>query len=79
MTGRAGFAVAGFFECISRIFQAFANGAFGGLRTMFKGVARGFCPMFNRLPCLGGGLFYGLARLFDWALIFGSQSERNTD
>jgi hypothetical protein len=77
MTGRTRFAVAGFFECISGILQAFANGAFGGLGTMFNGVARGFCAMFDRLPRFGGGFLYGLAGLFDGSLIVCSQYERS--
>jgi hypothetical protein len=76
---RTGFAVAGFFECISRILQALADGAFGGLRTMFNGFARGFCTMFNRLPRFGRRFFYGLASLFDRTLIIGSQNKRNAE
>jgi hypothetical protein len=79
MTGGTSFAVAGFFECSSRVLQALANGAFGGLRAMLNGFARGFCTMFNGLPRLGGGFLDGLARLFDWTLILGPQNERNAE
>jgi hypothetical protein len=79
MTGGTSFAMAGFFECTSRVLQAFANGASSRLRTMFNGVARGFCTVFNRLPRFGGGFLYGLARLFDWTLIIGPQNERNAE
>ena len=79
MTGRTGFAVARFFECISRILQAFANRAFSGLRAMLNSFARGFGTMFNRLPRFGGCFLYGLASLFDWTLILGSQNERNAE
>ena len=75
MTGRTSLAVAGFFECISRILQAFANGAFGGLRPMFDGIARGFCTMLNRLPRFGRGFLNGLASFFDWPLILCAQNE----
>jgi hypothetical protein len=77
MTGRTSLAVAGFFECISRILQAFANGAFGGLRPMFDGFACGFCTMLNRLPRFGRGFLYGLAGLFDWTLILSAQNQRS--
>lgn len=90
MTGRAGFAVARFLECISRFLQAFANRAFGGLGTVFDGFASGLCTMldglacglctmFNRLPRFSGGFLNGLACLFDWTWIFGLQDERNAD
>jgi hypothetical protein len=79
MSGRTSFAVAGFFEGISCIFHAFANGALGGLCAMFNGFARGFCTMFNRLPRFGGGFLYGLASLFDWPLVLGAQNERNAE
>jgi hypothetical protein len=77
MTGRTGFAVAGFFERISRILQTFANGAFGGLGPMFDGFARSFCTMFNRLPRFGGGFLDGLASLFHWTLILSAQNQRS--
>ena len=79
MTGRTSLAVAGFFECISCILQAFANGAFGGLRPMFDGVARGFCTMLNRLPRFGRGFLYGLAGLLDRTLILSAQNQRSAN
>ena len=77
MTGTTSFAVAGFFEGISRILQAFANGALGGLRPMFDGFACGFCAMLNRLPRFGRGFLHGLASLFDWTLILCAQNQRS--
>ena len=77
MTGITSFAVAGFFECITRILQAFANGAFGGLRPMLDGFPRGFCTMLNRLPRFGRGFLHGLASLFDWTLILCAQNQRS--
>jgi hypothetical protein len=77
VTRTTSFAVAGFFECISGILQTFANGAFGGLRPMFDGFARGFCTMFNRLPRFGRGFLYGLASLFDGTLILSAQNQRS--
>ena len=77
MTRMTSLAVASFFECISRVFQAFANGPFGRLRPMFHGFPGGFCTMLNRLPCFFRGFLYGLTSFFDWTLILGAQSERN--
>jgi hypothetical protein len=77
MTGRTSLAVAGFFECISRILQAFANGAFGGLCPMFDGFACGFSTIFNRLPRFSRGFLYGLASLLDWTLILSAQNQRS--
>jgi hypothetical protein len=79
MTGRTRLAVAGFFEGISRVLQAFANGAFGRLRPVFDGFACGFCTMLNRLPRFGRGFLYGLAGLFDWTLILSAQNQRNAN
>jgi hypothetical protein len=79
MTGRTGFAVTRFFKRISGILYAFANCAFSGLRAMLNGFTRGFSAVFNRLPRFGGGFLYGLASLFDWTLILGSQNERNAE
>ena len=79
MTGRTGLAVAGFLECITRILQAFSNGAFGRLRPVFDGFACGFCTMLNRLPRFGRGLLYGLAGLFDRTLILSAQNQRSAD
>jgi hypothetical protein len=75
MTGRTSLAVAGFFQGIPRILQAFANGAFGGLRTVFDGFACSFCTMLNRLPRFGRGFLYSLAGLFDWTLILSAQNQ----
>ena len=77
MTGRTSLAVSRLFEGISRILQAFANGAFGGLRPMFDGVARGFCTMLNRLPRFGRGFLNRLASFFDWPLILSAQNQRS--
>jgi hypothetical protein len=77
MTGRTSLAVSRLFEGISRILQAFANGAFGGLRPMFDGVARGFCTMLNRLPRFGRGFLNRLASFFDWPLILSAQNKRS--
>jgi hypothetical protein len=68
MTGITSFAVAGLFECISRILQAFANGALGGLR-----------PMFNGLPRFSRGFLDGLASLLHWTLILSAQNERSAN
>jgi hypothetical protein len=77
MTGRTSLAVSRLFEGISRILQAFANGAFGGLCPMFDGVARGFCTMLNRLPRFGRGFLNRLASFFDWPLILSAQNKRS--
>jgi hypothetical protein len=77
MTGRTSLAVAGFFECISCILQAFANGAFGGLGPMFDSFACGFCTMLNRLPRFGRGFLNRLASFFDWPLILSAQNKRS--
>jgi hypothetical protein len=77
MTGRTSLAVSRLFEGISRILQAFANGAFGGLRPMFDGFARGFCTMLNRLPRFGRGFLNRLASFFDWPLILSAQNKRS--
>jgi hypothetical protein len=79
MTGRTSLAVAGFFECISCILQAFANGAFGGLGPMLDSFACGFCTMLNRLPRFGRGFLYGLAGLFDRTLILSAQNQRSAN
>jgi hypothetical protein len=79
MTGRSRLAVADFFDCISRVLQAFSNGAFGRLRPVFDGFACGFCTMLNRLPRFGRGLLYGLAGLFDWTLVLSAQNQRNAN
>ena len=77
MTGITSFAVAGFFECISRVLQALADGTFGRLRPVFDGFACGFCTMLNRLPRFGRGFLHGLASLFDWTLILCAQNQRS--
>ncbi len=79
MTGRMRLAMAGFFDCISRVLQAFANGAFGRLRPVFDGIASGCCAMLNRLPRFGRGFLNGLASLFDWPLILSAQNERSAN
>ena len=77
MTGITSLAVAGLLEGVSRILQAFADGAFGGLRPMFDGIARGCRTVLNRLPRFGRGFLNGLASLFDWPLILSAQNERS--
>ena len=68
--------VASFFERISGVFQAFSDGSFGGLSTMFNGLTGGTCCMFHGLASLGRSFLYGFASFLHWTLVFRPHRKR---